>query len=149
MQTYPEVDAEQLIIEITESAAISNIDDAKEILQQCHNNKIRIALDDFGTGYSSLTYLRKLPISFLKIDKSFIMDMLVNDEDKAIVESIISLADIFKQQVVAEGIESQAHIEALKTMGCSLGQGYVISKPLPENKFIDWLKNHTAIVNTS
>jgi len=136
---FPEVQAEQLILEITESSAMKDISQAKMTLQRCLDHQVRIALDDFGTGYSSLTYLRQLPVSFLKIDKSFIIDMLKDREDKAIVEGIISLAEIFKQNVVAEGIETQAHLNELKAMHCTFGQGYFISRPLTEEGFIAWL----------
>lgn len=141
LKASPEVSPEQLILEITESSAMNDIARAKTTLQNCHDANVRIALDDFGTGYSSLTYLRQLPVSFLKIDKSFVIDMLSDEDDKAIVEGIISLADIFKQNVVAEGIETQGHLAALKAMNCALGQGYAISKPLTSNDFDLWLES--------
>ena len=139
LSEYPDVEPSQLVIEITESGTIEDIINAKAILQSCIDHNIQIALDDFGTGYSSLTYLRELPFSLLKIDKSFVKDMLIKREDKAIVESIISLATIFHQRIVAEGIETNAHYLELKTMNCTYGQGYGISKPLPSTEFLTWV----------
>ncbi len=145
---YPEVQANQLILEITESATMQNIASAKATLQNCHNHNVRIALDDFGTGYSSLAYLRQLPVSLLKIDKSFVIDMLEDSEDKAIVEGVISLANIFKLDIVAEGVETQAHLTLLKSMDCTFAQGYAIAKPLPEGVFITWMIEHTQVAGT-
>lgn len=139
---YPEVEAKQLILEITESAAMQDMTRAKATLQNCHNHNVRIALDDFGTGYSSLAYLRQLPVSLLKIDKSFVIDMLEDSDDKAIVEGVIGLANIFKLDIVAEGVETQAHLTLLKSMNCTFAQGYFIAKPLPEDVFITWLTKH-------
>ncbi len=142
LTAYPDVKPEQLVLEITESAAIHDFDTAKNILQSCHNYNVRIALDDFGTGFSSLTYLRQLPISFIKIDKSFVIDMLHDSDDMVIVKGTIALAKSFKQTIVAEGVETQKHYDALKNMGCTIGQGYGIAKPLSNDAFILWVKAH-------
>ncbi len=142
LAAYPDVKPEQLVLEITESAAIHDFDTAKNILQSCHNYNVRIALDDFGTGFSSLTYLRQLPISFIKIDKSFVIDMLHDSDDMVIVKGTIALAKSFKQAIVAEGVETQKHYDALKNMGCTIGQGYGIAKPLSTDKFILWVESH-------
>jgi len=143
LEEYPNVQPAYLMLEITESAALENITSAKVTLQKCHDFGVKIALDDFGTGYSSLTYLKQLPISLIKIDKSFVIEMLTNFEDKAIVAGIISLANAFKQSVVAEGIETSEHSKVLKEMKCGFGQGYGISRPIPSNDFLNWIKNYS------
>ncbi len=144
LATYPDVRPEQLVLEITESAAIRDFDIAKNVLQRCHEYNVLIALDDFGTGFSSLTYLRRLPISFIKIDKSFVIDMLTDPEDMAIVKGTLSLAENFKKLVVAEGVETQEHCDELKIMNCTFGQGYGIAKPLNPEDFIAWVKQKCA-----
>ncbi len=141
LETYPDVKPEQLVLEITESAAIKDFDTAKYILQSCHDYNVHIALDDFGTGFSSLTYLRQLPISFIKIDKSFVIDMLNDPEDMAIVKGTIGLAENFKQLIIAEGVETQEHSDELKIMKCTFAQGYGIAKPLNKEDFILWIKS--------
>ncbi len=147
LAAYPDVKPEQLVLEITESAAIKDFDTAKNILQSCHDYNVRIALDDFGTGFSSLTYLRQLPISFIKIDKSFVIDMLKDPEDMAIVKGTIGLAENFKQLIIAEGIETQEHSDELKIMNCTFGQGYGIAKPLSSDDFMVWIKSQPATLS--
>jgi len=99
---------------------------------------VHFALDDFGTGFSSLTYLRRFPADILKIDQSFVRDMLEDPDDLTIVKGVIGLATAFKRQVIAEGVETQAHAEMLLSMGCELAQGYGIARPMPANEFSDW-----------
>ena len=99
---------------------------------------MRFALDDFGTGYSSLTYLRKLPVDTLKIDQSFVRDMLVDPDDLGIVESVIQLATNFNRQVIAEGVETLEHGRVLRKLGCRLAQGYGIAKPMAAAQFPAW-----------
>jgi len=147
LAAFPDVKPEQLVLEITESAAIKDFDTAKNILQSCHEHNIRIALDDFGTGFSSLTYLRQLPISFIKIDKSFVIDMLQDPDDMAIVEGTIALAETFKQLIIAEGVETQEHSDELKKMHCTFAQGYGIAKPLSSEDFMTWIKSHPSHQN--
>jgi EAL domain-containing protein (putative c-di-GMP-specific phosphodiesterase class I) len=117
-------------IEVTEGVFI----DAKATLGWMNNLKaagFRVVLDDFGTGYSSLAYLRKFPISTLKVDKSFVWEMLEDDSAFAIVEAIVQMARALRMDVVAEGVETAAHRDALRRMGCSLAQGYFFAKPVP------------------
>jgi diguanylate cyclase len=92
---------------------------------------ISISIDDFGTGYSSISYLKYLPVSTLKIDQSFILNMLTNMKDRALVESVISLAKSFGFHVIAEGVETKEQLELLKSLGCLSAQGYFFSKPVP------------------
>jgi EAL domain-containing protein (putative c-di-GMP-specific phosphodiesterase class I) len=95
-------------------------------------------LDDFGTGYSSLTYLKRLRVDSLKIDQSFVRDMLEDPEDLAILEGIIGLASAFKRQVIAEGVETIEHGTALLQLGCELAQGYGIARPMPPDLIPAW-----------
>jgi diguanylate cyclase (GGDEF)-like protein/PAS domain S-box-containing protein len=127
-----------LELEVLESAAIGDIDKATHILHQCHHMGVQLALDDFGTGYSSLTYLRKLPVDMLKIDRSFVMDMLQDPEDRGLVEGVIRLAKAFNCRVIAEGVETLQHGAALLQLGCHLAQGFGISKPMPADQFVAW-----------
>ncbi|PSJ46563.1 GGDEF domain-containing protein [Zobellella endophytica] len=134
--------AGRLELEILETAAIKNIKQVTDIIHHCHRLGLRIALDDFGTGYSSLTYLKRLPADVLKIDKSFVIDMLDNPEDKAIVQGIIGLARAFQREVVAEGVESAGHRAMLLGLDCHLGQGFGIARPMPAAEFERWQQQY-------
>jgi len=136
---FPDVDPNRLELEVLESSALEDIHQASRVMRECRDMGVHFAVDDFGTGYSSLTYLKRLPAETLKIDQSFVRDMLVDEEDLAIVQGVISLAKAFNRQVVAEGVE---HIDQgcrLLAMGCELAQGYVIARPMPAAAFLDWL----------
>jgi EAL domain-containing protein (putative c-di-GMP-specific phosphodiesterase class I) len=103
---------------------------------------IALAMDDFGTGYSSLNALKRFPIKKLKIDKSFIDDMLENQDDAAIVETIISLSQTLKMMNIAEGVETQEQLDCLKQKGCEAIQGYLFSRPLPADDFMAFYTQH-------
>jgi diguanylate cyclase (GGDEF)-like protein/PAS domain S-box-containing protein len=135
---YANIKPGKLQIEILETAALNDIAIVCEIIEECRKLGVGFALDDFGTGYSSLSYLSKLPVDVLKIDQSFVRDMLDDKGDKAIVQGIIALAQAFDRQIVAEGIETEAHYQALRDMGCQIGQGYVIARPMPADELTDW-----------
>ncbi|WP_342620475.1 EAL domain-containing protein [Rhodoferax sp. GW822-FHT02A01] len=141
LDLHPELAADCLELEVLESVGISNMDQTIEVLKQCHQIGVKLALDDFGTGYSSLTYLRKLPVDTIKIDQSFVRDMLVDAEDFGIVEGVISLARAFNRKVIAEGVETIEHGHALTRLGCHLAQGYGIAKPMPGSQFLTWLQD--------
>jgi len=134
-----EISASNFIMEITESVMMTNPKKSIDVLNQLDKLGIEITVDDFGTGYSSLAYLKQLPLSKLKIDKSFIMDMIHDDNDAMIVRSTIDLAHNLGMQVVAEGIEEKEHLELLTILDCELGQGYFISYPLPDDEFETWI----------
>ena len=118
-------------LEITESILMKDFEKSVKLLTEIRNLGINIALDDFGTGYSSLSYLKQLPINTLKIDKSFIDNIVTNEREKAIVDGIIQLAQKIDLDVIAEGVETKEQIKLLQSMGCNQIQGYYFSKPLP------------------
>lgn len=140
LQQYPQVKAGDLELEILETATISCMDHAVEVLTQCHDLGVGLSLDDFGTGYSSLTYFQRLPVDTLKIDQSFIRDMLDDSNDLGIVDSVVRLAQAFDRTVIAEGVESAEHGAALLQTGCFLAQGYGIARPMPAEQLLIWLK---------
>lgn len=138
LAAYPPGTAEQLEIEILDIAEIGNTGDAAQVMNACKALGVRFALDDFGTGYSSLTYLKRLPADMIKIDQSFVRDMLDDPEDLAIIDGVIGLATAFGREVIAEGVESAAHGELLLLMGCTLAQGYYIALPMPAEDLPGW-----------
>lgn len=137
---YPTVRPSAFELEIVETAAVTDTSKAVRVLNECRAMGVRVSLDDFGTGYSSLSHIRSLPIDTLKIDQSFVRDMLVDSNDLGIVESVISLARAFQLDVIAEGVESPAHAAALVKLGCQKGQGFVFSKALPASGLPGWLR---------
>lgn len=136
------VPAYLLEIEITESALINHSQRALNNLHKLHKLGIQIAIDDFGTGYSSLSYLKKLPVDTLKIDKSFVLEMLNEESDAVIVDSTISLAHNFSLTVVAEGVEDKETLEALCSKNCEQAQGFFIAKPMALDDFELWLEEY-------
>ena len=133
-----------LTLEITENAMMAEPDHAVTLLGHLSAMGIRIAVDDFGTGFSSLGYLKKLPVNELKIDKSFVIDMVKNDNDAVIVRSTIDLAHNLGLKVVAEGVEDSDTMDLLKILRCDTLQGYLISKALPAQDFLSWLKSQKS-----
>jgi diguanylate cyclase (GGDEF)-like protein len=129
-----------LTLEVTESATMSDPDFALGVLSQLHEMGVTLSIDDFGTGYSSLAYLQKLPVSELKIDRSFVQQMAHRAQDRKIVRSIIDLAHNLEMRVVAEGIEDQRSLDMLVSMGCDYGQGFHIARPMPAARLSDWLQ---------
>jgi len=129
----------KLSLEITENQLMGKLDAVLPMLHEIKSMDVDFEIDDFGTGYSSLSYLKKLPVSTVKIDKSFVMDIHYDEDDKMIVSAIISLAHALKKDVVAEGAQTQEHIDLLKTMGCKNVQGYYFAKPMPIDEFKEFL----------
>jgi diguanylate cyclase (GGDEF)-like protein/PAS domain S-box-containing protein len=144
LSTHPEVNPYCLELEILETSALSDINKVFATMSACNELGVRFALDDFGTGYSSLTYLRRLPAQLIKIDQSFIREMLEDAEDRAIVEAIIGLAKSFRRDVIAEGVETINHGRELLQMGCELAQGYGIARPMPADDIPEWISNWKA-----
>ena len=128
-----------LVLEVTETALMHNTEAAIETLDKLKELGVFLSIDDFGVGYSSFSYLKRLPVDDIKIDKSFIMDMDHDADDAVIVESIISLAHHLGLQVVAEGVENIAVMKQLLQWGCDMAQGYYISRPIPENELMRFL----------
>lgn len=135
--------AERLEIEITESALISDPERAMAIISRISAMGVKFSIDDFGTGYSSLSYLKRLPIDALKIDRSFVQDMLLNEQDAIIVRSTVSLAHNLGLKVVAEGVENQRTLEHLGQLGCDMAQGFQICKALPAQQFERWIRRQS------
>ncbi len=140
---HPTVKAKRLQLEILESSNLGDVETMRSIIQTCRELlDVNIALDDFGTGYSSLTHLRILHVNVIKIDQSFIHEMLDDPNDYAIIEGIISLAQSFNHTIIAEGVETADHGITLLLMGCNAAQGYEISRPLPADEIPNWLQNY-------
>jgi len=135
---YPDVPSELIELEVLETSALEDMVHVSQVMHACKTLGVRFALDDFGTGYSSLSYLRKLPIDILKIDQSFIRNLLDDSDDLAIVEAIIGLSKAFDLSVIAEGVETQEHAQLLLKHGCELAQGYGIAYPMHPDAIIIW-----------
>lgn len=139
LHAHPDIEHRQLELEVLETSALENIREVSGVMQACHALGVRFALDDFGTGYSSLTYLKHLPADLLKIDQSFVLGMLKDADDRAIVEGVIGLVRAFHREVIAEGVETWAHGELLLKLGCELAQGYGIARPMPVTEVSGWI----------
>ena len=134
-----------LCIEVTESCLMQDIEFSRKILEHLTDSGMSISIDDFGTGYSSLAYLKRLPLAELKVDKSFVDDLDTNADDMAITTAVISLAHSLKLKVVAEGVERESHVSALRALGCEYAQGYYFYRPLPADEFAALLKTKGAM----
>lgn len=137
---HPSTLANRLELEVLETAALADIEHVSHLIGACRRLGVSFALDDFGTGYSSLTYLKRLPADLIKIDRSFVQDMLKNGEEMAIVEGVIGLAEAFHISVIAEGVETVEQGLALIHLGCFLGQGYGIARPMPAEDLPGWIE---------
>ncbi|MCL7929240.1 EAL domain-containing protein [Halomonas llamarensis] len=140
---YPSVAPGDIEIEVLESSALDDIHHVAGIMRRCQRFGAHFALDDFGTGYASLAYLRYLPVEQLKIDRSFVFHMLEKEEDLVMLKGILSLAKAFQRRVIAEGVETYAHAQALLTLGCQYGQGYAFARPMPANDMLPWVEGFT------
>lgn len=134
LEKYPIPEA-SLDMEITEGIVIQRVDDAIATMTTLSNRGISFSLDDFGTGYSSISYLKRLPVSTLKIDKSFVRDIMVDRNDKVLVETIITMGRLLDMELVAEGVEEEEQLAILKSFGCNFYQGYLSSQPVPIDQF--------------
>ncbi len=131
-----------LDLEIVESVAIENIQRVSQCLDACQELGVQFSLDDFGTGYSSLSYLKRLPTQTIKIDKSFVRDILHDQDDLALTRAVISLARAFGRQVIAEGLETVEHGQLLMDLGCDMAQGYCIARPMPAIDVTGWVEGY-------
>ncbi len=140
-----EVCAEDVLFEITETAVIRELAASLQVLRQLRNMKLKIALDDFGTGYSSFNYLKSLPIDIVKLDRSFVKDIAGNNNDSAIVQSVIKMTHVLNMKILAEGIENNEQLSMLCKNQCNYGQGFLFSKPLPLDEFTMILEEKCAV----
>jgi diguanylate cyclase len=136
-----DVSPNRIIFEVTESAMMLNPELSLNILTELNKGNIRCSIDDFGTGYSSFAYLKKLPVSELKIDKSFVLNMCADKEDAIIARAIVELAHNFNMFVTAEGVENAETLNRLADMNCEYAQGYYIARPMSNEKFMEWIGN--------
>ena len=134
----------ELDFEITESAIMADPERAQEILDRLVALGVGISIDDFGTGYSSMAHLKRLPIQQIKIDKSFVIDLVDNPNDAAIVRSMVDLARGLGLGVVAEGVETEETWQHLSDLGCTSAQGYYLSRPMPAEDVLGWVATHRA-----
>ena len=129
--------ARHLQIEMLETSALEDVAAAGRVIRECQSLGVRFALDDFGTGYSSLVYLRNLPADVIKIDQTFVRDMLEDAAVQTLVAGVIALSKTYEREVVAEGVETEAHQDLLVSMGCEFGQGFGIARPMPAGEVAD------------
>jgi diguanylate cyclase (GGDEF)-like protein/PAS domain S-box-containing protein len=139
LAAHPAVPAHMLELEVLETSALEDINQVSQVIEACAVLGVAFALDDFGTGYSSLTYLKRLRVGLLKIDQSFVRDMLDDPDDLAILQGVIGLAGAFRRDVIAEGVETAAHGSLLMHLGCDLAQGFGIARPMPGELMPGWV----------
>ncbi|WP_338291820.1 putative bifunctional diguanylate cyclase/phosphodiesterase [Planctobacterium marinum] len=139
-----DVDNTMLTLEVTESAVMSDPESALKALNTLRRMGITLSIDDFGTGYSSMAQLKKMPVDELKIDKAFVLDLAKSEDDKIMVRTLMSLAQNLGLKTVAEGVEDGETLKFLQEVGCTKAQGFYMSRPLPADKFNDWLKDFNA-----
>lgn len=141
LDEYGDIAPADLQLEVLESSMLSDLDAVSEAMRRARRLGVSFALDDFGTGYSSLAYLRHLPTNVLKIDQSFIREMMSSTDDLSIISAVIGMAKAFGMQIIAEGVESIEQGNLLLKLGCYQGQGYGIARPMPADQLIDWVQN--------
>lgn len=139
------LEAEHVELEITEGTIMADPVRAGIVLRRLHRIGVRLWVDDFGTGYSSLAYLKDLPVDGIKVDRSFVHDMITNPDDEVIVRAIIDLARNLGLMVVAEGVEDQPTWDRLSALMCDRAQGYHLSPPLSEKEFSVWLRHWSQL----
>lgn len=133
------VDPDQIELELTETVMMKETEGAFGLLDQLKSAGVQLAIDDFGTGYSSIAYLQKLPADIVKIDRSFVSDMVNGNRERVLVRSMMELSHSLGYRVVAEGVETQEEADLLQAMGCDEIQGYWLSRPVRSAALIDWL----------
>jgi len=140
MGRFPGLQPNGLQLEILETSALEDMEQVAKFVLQCKALGVDFALDDFGTGYSSLTYLRGLPVAVVKIDQSFVRDMLLDQDNMSILDGILWIMRRLQRSVIAEGVETLAHGRALMDLGCELAQGYGIGRPMPVAALSAWIQ---------
>jgi EAL domain-containing protein (putative c-di-GMP-specific phosphodiesterase class I) len=131
--------AQALILEVTERLMLEDDEHAREQMTQLDALGVRLSLDDFGTGYSSLSYLKRLPVAELKLDRSFVRDLVTDADDRALAAAVLAIGRALNLVVVAEGVETEGQRQVLQQAGCEVAQGYLFSRPLAARAFEDWL----------
>ncbi len=139
------ISSDSLGLEITEGIAMKNVDHNIQMLRELNDLGLNISIDDFGTGYSSLAYLKRFPLTTLKIDRSFIVDITNNCDDCAITKAIIAMGQNLRLKVLAEGVETDEQVRLLRESGCDYIQGYYYSKPLPAQDVLPYLKDRHLV----
>ena len=139
------ISSDSLGLEITEGIAMKNVDHNIQMLRELNDLGLNISIDDFGTGYSSLAYLKRFPLTTLKIDRSFIVDITNNCDDCAITKAIIAMGQNLRLKVLAEGVETDEQVRLLRESGCNYIQGYYYSKPLPVQDVLPYLKDRHLV----
>ena len=139
LAAHPAVRPSALVLEVLETSALEDLTRVSAVIESCRSFGVLFSLDDFGTGYSSLTYLKRLSVDQLKIDQSFVRDMLDDPDDLAILGGVLSLATAFRREVIAEGVETVEHGTMLLQLGCELAQGYGIARPMPAADVPGWV----------
>lgn len=145
--THPDVPPTMLELEILESAALEDVQHMCNVMESCQALGVRFSLDDFGTGFSSLSYLKRLPAETIKIDQSFVRGILDSHDDLTLVSAIVALAKAFHRHVIAEGVETEAQGQRLQELGCELGQGFGIGRPMPAWEVALWASDYQALQN--
>jgi EAL domain-containing protein (putative c-di-GMP-specific phosphodiesterase class I) len=146
---FPQLPIYTLEIEILEYETMNDLALVAQTIERLYALGVRVSIDDFGTGYSSLSYLQRLPAQFIKIDQSFVRDMLSSDTDRALVQAIVGLAKAFGREAVAEGVETHEHAAVLGAMGCDIVQGYGIARPMPAADLPAWVSGYRLPVLVS
>ena len=134
-----------LELEVTENVLVDDIDDTVHKMERLRNLGVSFSIDDFGTGYSSLSYLKQLPLDTLKIDRSFIQDVVHDINDATIVKTITSMAEMLGLNVIAEGVEDQQTLDFLKQNRCKCFQGYLFGRPMPFEDFVELVRSQQPV----
>jgi EAL domain-containing protein (putative c-di-GMP-specific phosphodiesterase class I) len=133
-----------ITIEITESGLIKELSRTLDILTRLRMKQVKLSIDDFGTGYAMMQQLKNIPATELKIDKSFVLDMQVNDRDRIMVQKTVELGHELGMHVIAEGVETQEQLDLLRANGCDSAQGYLFSRPIPAKEMVNWLASYRS-----
>lgn len=144
LNEYPDITPSALQLEVLESSMLSDLDAVSDVMHQSRQLGVSFALDDFGTGYSSLSYLKHLPASVLKIDQSFVREMLESTDDLSIITGVIGMAKAFAMEVIAEGVEDVEQASLLLRLGCKQAQGFGVARPMPADELPDWIRQWSA-----
>jgi EAL domain-containing protein (putative c-di-GMP-specific phosphodiesterase class I) len=133
------------VVELTESSFVQDDGENARIMHRLKQAGIKLAIDDFGTGYSCLSYLRDIPGDYLKVDRSFVMELPGHNKAEAVIQAIVSLGKSLDYRIIAEGIETEAQADFLKGIGCDIAQGFLFARPLEAQALQQWVANNLAV----